>query len=225
MLPHRNCAFATSILALKVLFSCARVPVAASPSPTPYETQPRRATLALLLISIDGLMPNQVLQAESLGVAVPNLQRLVKEGSYATGVRTVIPSLTYPAHTTMLTGTSPAIHGIMSNIVFDPMGRNKEGWYWYSRDIRVPTLWDVARDAGLTTANICWPVSVGASIDYNIVQFWRAALPDDEKLYRELSTPRLLDELTTHVGSIPYGDDFSPEADDMRAKFAEYALQ
>jgi predicted AlkP superfamily pyrophosphatase or phosphodiesterase len=169
-------------------------------------------------------MPNQVFQAESLGVAVPNLQLLVKEGSFATGVRTVVPSLTYPAHTTILTGVSPAVHGIASNITFDPTGANKEGWDWYAKDIRVSTLWDIASNAGLVTANICWPVSVGAHIDYNLVQYWRAALPDDAKLYKELSTPQLVDELTSKAGPIPYGADFSPEADEMRTKFAEYVL-
>ena len=170
-------------------------------------------------------MPNQVIQADSLGVAVPNLQRLVKEGSFATGVRTVVPSLTYPAHTTILTGVSPSVHGITSNITFDPTGANKEGWYWYAKDIRVPTLWDAASRAGLVTANICWPVSVGAHIDYNLVQYWRAALPDDAKLYEELSTPQLVDELTSQVGPVPYGADFSPEADEIRASFAEYLLK
>ena len=212
------CCIAIGVVAL---FACA--PLSTSTCPT-SRARERGASPALLLISIDGLMPNQVLKAESLGVAVPNLRRFVNDGAYATGVRTVVPSLTYPAHTTILTGTSPAIHGIASNIVFDPMGINKEGWYWYARDIRVPTLWDAAKLAQLVTANICWPVSVGAPIDYNLVQYWRAALPDDAKLCRELSTPGLVDELTTHVGPIPNGYDFSPEADEIRVKYAEYVI-
>ncbi len=209
------------IIAFVALLACA--PISNSASLASRGRAPQ-APPVLLLISIDGLMPDQVLQAASLGVAVPNLLRFVNQGAYATGVRTVVPSLTYPAHTTILTGTSPAIHGIASNIVFDPMGTNKDGWYWYARDIRVPTLWDVAKDAGLVTANVCWPVSVGAPVTYNLVQFWRAALPDDVKLYRALLTPRLVDELTTRVGPIPLGSDYSPEADEMRAKYAEYVL-
>ncbi len=220
---RRNRTF-VGLSALLTAVACAHVPATSGISYHNKHREPRSAASALLLISIDGLMPSQVLQAESIGVAVPNLQRFVKEGSFATGVRTVVPSLTYPAHTTILTGVSPSVHGIASNITFDPMGANKEGWYWYAKDIRVPTLWDVAGDAGLVTANICWPVSVGARIDYNLVQYWRAALPDDEKLYRELSTPGLVDELASHVGPIPYGADFRPEADEVREKFAEYLL-
>jgi hypothetical protein len=28
---------------------------------------------------------------------------------------------------------------------------------WYAEDVRVPTLWDGAFDAGLTTALVTWP--------------------------------------------------------------------
>ncbi len=223
MPQHRHRRLIVGLSTFALLLACAHAPGTATGSPTAGRSQLPLAP-TLLLVSIDGLMPNQVLQAESLGVAVPNLKRLVNEGAYATGVRTVVPSLTYPAHTTILTGTSPAIHGIASNIVFDPLGSNREGWYWYARDIRVTTLWDAAKLGRLVTANICWPVSVGAPIDYNLVQYWRAALPDDAKLYRELSTPGLVDELTTHVGPIPNGYDFSPQADEMRVKYAEYVI-
>ncbi len=222
-MPLRSVLAITGLLGFVTLVACAPAPVTVT-AKTNLREPLRQSAPTLLLVSIDGLMPSQVLLADSLGASVPNLQRLAREGSYATGVRTVVPSLTYPAHTTILTGTSPAVHGILSNIAFDPMGRNQEGWYWYAKDIRSATLWDAAQAAGLKTANICWPVTVGAPIDYNFVQYWRATLPDDEKLYRELSTPQLLNELAAQVGPIPYGADFSPEADEMRVKFAQYVL-
>jgi hypothetical protein len=127
---------------------------------------PRRLAPALLLLSIDGLMPSQVLQSQALGAQVPNLRQMVEQGAYATGVRTVVPSLTYPAHTTLITGTSPATHGILGNLVFDPTGTNKEGWYWYADVISVPTLWSEAKRARYVTANVFWPVSVGAPVDH-----------------------------------------------------------
>ena len=178
----------------------------------------------LLLLSVDGLMPRHVLQAHASGAALPNLLAMVADGAYAAGVRTVVPSLTYPAHTTILTGVSPSIHGITSNIKFDPLGSNLSGWYWYADDIRAPTLWSLARQAHLVTANVCWPVSVNATVDFNFVQFWRAALPDDEKLYGALSSPNLVNEFREHVGPIPFGDDFTLEADDMRVRFTEYLI-
>ena len=199
----------------------AETPVARAPvEPTPIAPPP-----VLLLLSIDGLMPSQVLRADVLGLKVPNLRRLAVDGAFATGVRGVVPGVTYPAHTTVLTGTSPAHHGILMNTPFDPMGQNKRGWSWYAKDIRDPTLWSVATSADLVTANLCWPVSVSAPVTYNVVQYWRGSPGEDRKLYDALSTPGLLDELEAAVGPLPYGLDFSVEADETRARFAEELIR
>src|SRR5262249_26338246 len=159
--------------------------------------------------SIDGLKPDYVLEADKYGLKIPNLRRLVKEGMYATSVRGVLPTLTYPSHTTMVTGVSPAKHGILTNLPFDPYAKNMGGWYWYAEDIKVPTLWDEATKAGLRTASVDWPVTVGANINFNIAQYWRASTPDDRKLLRVLSTPGLLTEVEQAVGNYPEGYDYT----------------
>src|SRR5205807_7599202 len=89
---------------------------------------------ALLLISIDGLRPDYVLKAGEHGLKIPRLRRILQEGAHATGVRGVLPTVTYPSHTTLLTGVWPAKHGIYSNLTFDPLGNNLNGWNWYSQD-------------------------------------------------------------------------------------------
>ena len=71
-------------------------------------------------------------------------------------------------HDALVTGVWPAKHGILGNVVFDPLGLNAQGWSWYAEDIRVPTLWDIAKDAGRTTATIQWPATVGARVTWNI---------------------------------------------------------
>ena len=74
----------------------------------------------VLMISIDGLRPGDILDAQARGLGVPNLRALARHGAYATGVRGVLPTLTYPSHTTLLTGVAPARHGIANNLIFDP---------------------------------------------------------------------------------------------------------
>ena len=106
----------------------------------------------VLLISIDGLQPADVIEAEKRGIDAPNLKRFITEGSYASGVKGVLPTVTYPSHATLLTGVSPAKHGIIGNNTFDPMQINQGGWYWYASDYKVPTLWDAATKAGMMTA-------------------------------------------------------------------------
>ncbi len=175
----------------------------------------------VLLISIDGLRPGDVLEAEARGLKVSNLRRFVNEGSYATGVVGVLPSVTYPSHTTLITGVSPAVHGIVNNTTFDPMQINQGGWFWYAEDDKARTLWDAAHDAGLTTANVHWPVSVAAkNVTWNLPQIWRTGHEDDRKLVRALATPGIVGELETKVGAA-YADGKSEDVqgDQNRADF------
>ncbi|WP_266170893.1 alkaline phosphatase family protein [Dyella subtropica] len=174
----------------------------------------------VLLISIDGLRPADVIEAQQRGLKLPNLQRFMTQGSYASEVRGVLPTLTYPSHTTLLTGVSPDRHGIAGNLTFDPTNKNQQGWAWYASDIRVPTLWDAAHAAGLSTANVHWPVSVGAMVDWNLPQIWRTGLPDDRKLLAALATPGLLPALEKQLGPYADGIDESLAGDVTRSRFA-----
>jgi predicted AlkP superfamily pyrophosphatase or phosphodiesterase len=178
----------------------------------------------VVLLSIDGLKPDYVLEAGKHGLKVPNLRRLVAEGLYATGVTGVVPTVTYPSHATMVTGVSPARHGIFANHPVDPFGKNHGGWTWYAEDLRVPALWDAAAEAGLTTAAVHWPVNVAARIKWNIVQYWRAGTPDDRKLIRALSTPGLVAEAESALGDYPDGIAEDLESDVRRAAFNAWMI-
>jgi predicted AlkP superfamily pyrophosphatase or phosphodiesterase len=133
--------------------------------------------------------------------------------------------VTYPSHTTLVTGVWPAKHGILANATFDPLEKNYQGWYWYSEDIRVPTLWDVARQAGRTTASIQWPVTVGATITWNIPEIWRAGTPEDAKLIHAVSTQGLLEEAGAEIGPYRGGIDTSSEGDVVRGNYAVWILE
>ena len=179
----------------------------------------------VVLLSIDGLKPDYVIEAGKHGLKIPNLKKLFTDGAHASGVQGVLPTVTYPSHTTMLTGVSPARHGIFYNTTFDPLRKNYDGWYWYAEDIRVPTLWDAATKAGLITASIDWPVNVGAPVTYNIAQVWRASTPDDRKLIRALSTPGLVAEAERAVGPFAEGNDYTVDGDRRRAAFIAWLLE
>jgi predicted AlkP superfamily pyrophosphatase or phosphodiesterase len=179
----------------------------------------------VMLISVDGMKPEAIIDAQKFGLKVPNLRAFMADGAYASGVHGVLPTVTYPSHTTLLTGASPAKHGIYANTTFDPKLRNDKGWYWYAEDIKVPTLWDAAAAAHLATANIYWPVSVGAKITYNLPQIWRAGTDDDLKLQRALSTPGLEQELSAGLGRYPGGMEETVADDEIRARFAIRLLE
>ena len=81
---------------------------------------PAAAAPPVLMISIDGLRPDDVTLADARGLKIPNLRALAAQGAWAHGVNGVLPTLTYPSHTTLITGVWPVKHGIASNLTFDP---------------------------------------------------------------------------------------------------------
>jgi predicted AlkP superfamily pyrophosphatase or phosphodiesterase len=177
-------------------------PLVATPAPTlaPSSasgviTPPLPPLRQVVVVSWDGFRPDFYLGKR---FAAPNLKRLMRAGAYATGVVPVYPTLTYPNHTTMVTGVRPKRHGVISNTLFNwdtgPTGR----WYWETSHIQAPTLWQKARESELTTAALGWPVTLGAPIDWLVPEIFLANGvngPDIWEITRRNTTPPLLAEL------------------------------
>ncbi len=128
-----------------------------------------------------------------------------QEGSFSEGVLAVYPSVTYPAHTTIVTGRLPGEHGVYSNYSSRRAGKNPEDWYWFTKSIKVPTLWDEARRAHQTTAAVFWPVTVGAAIEWNIPEIWdpKVGPVGDPVFVAKYATPGLLFEALMALGPPP----------------------
>jgi hypothetical protein len=175
----------------------------------------------VLMISIDGLSPEYVLKADAHGLKLPTLRRFLTEGAYSEGVIGVVPTVTYPSHTTLVTGVWPIEHGIPANVTFHP-ALGVESWYWYAEDIRVPTLWDAAQQAGILTASVSWPVTVGAkSVKYLIPEYWRVRTSNDHKLMEAISRPDgMLAEMEERLGPYIESTDQGVPGDLIRTKFS-----
>ena len=182
-------------------------------APEPGAATARRDVEHVILVSIDGLAPAAYLDPDAHHLAVPTLRRLRADGAFSTGVTSVFPTMTYPAHTTIATGVLPVRHGIHGNLAFDPLNKNQGGWNWYAEDVKVPFLWDVADHAGLSSAVIGWPVTVGAHARYLVPDVWRARTPEDSKLVRALSTAHLLADVETTIPG--FTARFHPPKDDV----------
>jgi predicted AlkP superfamily pyrophosphatase or phosphodiesterase len=179
----------------------------------------------VVLISIDGMRPDYITNPKACPSGFPTLQSFLTEGTYAEGVTGVLPTITYPSHTTLITGVEPARHGILGNTTFDPEWNNQSGWYWYAQDIKADTLWDAAARKGLITASVGWPVTVGEhNIRYNIPEYWRARNNEDRKLLRALSTPELYDAAEKQLRTIQNPDDAPLAIDEAYAQAAIYAI-
>src|SRR6185437_9484553 len=69
----------------------------------------------VLMISIDGLRPGDILQARQRGLHLPNLTAFLKDGTYATAVHNALATQTYPDHITLITGVWPRKHQVAFN--------------------------------------------------------------------------------------------------------------
>ncbi|MDB5159572.1 MAG: alkaline phosphatase family protein [Mucilaginibacter sp.] len=126
----------------------------------------------VVLISIDGLHPDMYLDKSW---PTPNLQLLVKKGTYADYCLSVFPAYTHPSHAAMTTGALPARSGIAYN---QPLNSKGE-WNWYYNTIKAPTIWQALKDKGMTTAAIMWPNVVDGPITYNLSEIWDENHPND----------------------------------------------
>src|SRR6202162_644415 len=188
----------------------------------------RARAATVLMISIDGLKPEYVTEADQHGLKIPTLRGLMADGAYATGFAGVGPPNTSPSHTTLVTGVAPAVHGIYNNPEFDPKRQFAESWFWYARQIRVPTLWQAAHRADLATASIGWPATVGSTdVDFLIPEYWRIFRPtedlnpSDRYLIAALSRPEgMLERMQQSLGPYLMGNDVSLEADETKTRFA-----
>lgn len=87
-------------------------------------------------------------------------------------VKSIYPSITYPCHTTMQTGLYPNKHGIINN-ERPVMGEKSSLWQHERSLIHGKTLFDWAKEKGLSTAAVFWPVTGhDASIDYLVNEYW-----------------------------------------------------
>lgn len=121
----------------------------------------------VVLISVDGLLPDYYLQDTW---PAPAIQQLHRQGAHAVAVRSVFPALTYPGHTTLVTGALPARHGIVHNRQFAAVA--DPPWLKDASLIRVPALWDAVRANGGTVGAVLWPLTRGADIDWNLPDIW-----------------------------------------------------
>lgn len=156
---------------------------------------------SLLLISIDGLRPDSISEADGYGLKIPHLRQLWKTSAHASGVRGVLPSSTYPSHTSIVTGNWPAVHGVAANRPFKPNDKAINRWYWYNDEMKVPAIWDAATAAGYEVGSVSWPVTVGApGIKYNIPEFAGTKSEEDVKIIRGFAGGAFMDGLARKAG-------------------------
>jgi len=153
----------------------------------------------VVLISVDGLAHYYF---DDPKAEMPTIRQLAAEGAHADRMKCSMPTVTWPNHTTLVTGVNPSKHGVIGNsyldrstgkivsLIPDPIFNKDE-------IVLTPTVYDVAKAAGLKTAAIIWPASRGAkTLDWTVPDVFT------DELFQKYGTPSLLTEFK--AAGIPY---------------------
>lgn len=116
-----------------------------------------------MVISLDAVGREDLEYMKTL----PNFRRFLEDAAFCPHVNSVYPSLTYPAHTSIVTGKRPENHGVINNTKFQP-GRENPDWLYKRRYIKGATLYGEARKKGMRTAALLWPVVGQSKIKYAV---------------------------------------------------------
>ena len=175
-----------------------------------------QAARHVILVSIDGFAAFHLADSS---IELPNIRALAAAGAAAESSETVFPSVTHPSHTTLVTGVTPRRHGVVDNNVTDR--RTGKSFHITSlprrESVRVPTLFDAVRQAGLRSSSFFWPETRDdPAIDFNIAEVFGATGGADPQAV----TPGFLDEL--RAAHVPidtyyafYGNPFAQGAGDL----------
>lgn len=148
---------------------------------SPSSSTPHR----LVVLSVDGMSVADVPVARTL----PGFGRVLA-GAWGSA-EAIYPTVTYPNHTSQITGRFAAGHGIYANEPVQP-GVRRPDWFWDARAITGPTLFDLAAEQGLVSAAVCWPVTGwSTSIDIAVPEIWDPdGLPQTLDVLRDASSDR-----------------------------------
>lgn len=156
----------------------------------------------LVIISLDSLGFNDINEHQS---ELPTLNKLVNGGTWVKEVSGIYPTLTYPSHTTIITGQYPNVHGIINNTKIQTTRRSPD-WYWYQKDVQVPTLYDLAHKNNMKTAAFLWPVTAGSKITYNLAEIFPNRIWTNQVLVSlKASSPLFILEMNKKYGKLRKG--------------------
>lgn len=172
----------------------------------------------VVLVTIDGFANFHL---KNPAIDLPAIRALARAGVEADSGETVYPSVTHPSHTTLLTGVRPLRHGVINNRFTNRI--TKERFHVTNLDrtvsVKVPTLFDLAKRGGLSTASFFWPETKNdPSIDFNVPEVFTP----DSKADITAVPKAVLDEL--RAAGVPIDDYFRYYGDSFLMGTSDHVL-
>jgi predicted AlkP superfamily pyrophosphatase or phosphodiesterase len=161
----------------------------------------------LIVVDIAGLEPRLISEDRT-----PNICSLSAKGELAR-VRPVFPAVTCTSQATMLSGTYPRQHGIISNGLYDRQTHTVSFWEQSSSLVQAEKVWDIAKrgGSGRTTAALFWQNTMYADAD--IVMTPRPLHMEDRMIMWCYSRPPgLYEKISYEIGKFDLSTYWGPLA-------------
>ncbi|HYF36016.1 MAG TPA: ectonucleotide pyrophosphatase/phosphodiesterase [Prosthecobacter sp.] len=183
----------------------------------------------VILVSIDGWSHHYF---DDPKCHMPTVKKLAAEGARAKRMECSFPTVTWTNHTTLVTGVQPGKHGVIANAYFDRAEWKKVPFIpdpIFNKDeiVKVPTIYDLVKQAGMSTAGVIWPASRGAkTLDWTVPDVF------EQELFEKYGTPALLEE--AKAAGIPIekqmewckeGNPGKPKRDYMYSLLAQHIIK
>ena len=135
----------------------------------------------VVVVSVDALVYEDLETLSKLYALAPRWDKMARVDR----VRSIYPTITYPCHSTMMTGVYPDRHHIVNNEA-PILGVEHCLWQHFRSSVKAPSIFDAAKKAGLTTAAVFWPVTgKDPAIDYLVDEYWPQHGEDSLSAFRD----------------------------------------
>lgn len=137
------------LAAVAACAACVVLPVSGARAAT---ARPR-----VVVISLDAFGAQSLREPE---LPAPTLHALMRQGAHAASMQPINPTITWPNHTSMVTGVDASRHHVLVNGLI--VGQREATPPRIDMDapksqlVAVPTVYDLAHQAGLVTAEVDW---------------------------------------------------------------------
>jgi len=138
----------------------------------------------VMVISLDAVGSRDLEFMKTL----PHFKAFFEKGALCEHVKSVYPSITYPAHTSIITGRKPANHGVINNTKLQP-DRDGADWICQRKYIKSTTLYDEAMKMGKKVAALLWPVVGQSKIPYSVPEIMVTRKWQNQILVNALNGP------------------------------------
>jgi predicted AlkP superfamily pyrophosphatase or phosphodiesterase len=167
----------------------------------------------VVVISLDGF-PAYALDDARL--PIPTLRMMQREGVAAAAMRPINPTVTWPNHTSIVTGVDASVHHVLVNGLLEGQHDGPVSIHPNADKsvlVHAQTIYDAAHEAGLKTAQADWvAIHNSGTIDWEFAESPDPKSPLAQQLLRE---GRLTDQQLatfTHAGSQEWRDNLYTDA-------------